>query len=250
MIDDLPPIKLPLPFTTRDIPNQAFFESEELPLGNHKLVINVTSNGSPYTLNGLKICSRLSGIAASTSSQPPERSASHLDVPVLVGTIIGGIAVLALIVFGYMFWCRRRGDGTGKGPFMRGRVMSWLQRRESHAVLICSSRANGGCVRWYGHAPIHVYRVYHAQQPNEPQLARHVREGVTNGEADGPWTTGSTVAAPTAAVVLVPIPTSDTAVTQGHSIHSFRSITRASAAREEPRPHKRHGVLHHERRNH
>ena len=127
-IDSYPAILLPLPFTSRDIPNQAFFESEELPLGIHKLVINVTSDGAPYTLNGLKICNRSTGVAASTS-QSSERAASHLDVPVLIGTLIGGVVVLALLVLGYMYFCRKRKNGGVKGPFIRGRVLSWLQRR-------------------------------------------------------------------------------------------------------------------------
>lgn len=133
-IDSYPPISLPLPFTSRDIPNQAFFESEVLPLGAHKLTINVTSDGSPYTLNSLKICSKDTNPVAAALS-PSVKPSPGANVPVIVGAVVGTVVVLGLAVLGSVLLFRRRRQGKTPAasiPMKMGnRVLSWLQRRMS-----------------------------------------------------------------------------------------------------------------------
>lgn len=125
-IDSYPPISLPLPFTSRDIPNQAFFESEELPLGAHKLVVNVTTDGSPYTLNALQICTKNTDPVAA-ELDPTTHPASNQRTSIIIGSVVGGSVLMILAMVGYFLYRRRRTRQATRSP--KNPVLSWLQRR-------------------------------------------------------------------------------------------------------------------------
>ncbi|PSS03730.1 hypothetical protein PHLCEN_2v3955 [Hermanssonia centrifuga] len=126
-IDTDTPIQLPLPFTDRDIPNQQFFESADLPLGSHRLVINVTSNGSQYTLSSLKLCTTVTNSVAA-AIPPSSRPTSRISDAAIVGGVLGGVAFLFSVILGFILVHRRnrkaRGTRTAHSP-----ILSWLQRR-------------------------------------------------------------------------------------------------------------------------
>ncbi|KAF7795631.1 hypothetical protein EIP86_006796 [Pleurotus ostreatoroseus] len=124
-IDDFPSISLPLPFTSRDIPNQAFFESEELPLGAHKLTINVTTDGSPYILNSLTVCNKATNPVVA-ALVPETRTTTRNDVPIIVGVVVGVVVTSLLLLAGYFLY-RRRKKGNLR-PITRYPVLSWLRR--------------------------------------------------------------------------------------------------------------------------
>ncbi len=130
-IDSFPSISLPLPFTSRDIPNQAFFESEELLLGAHKLVINVTTDGSPYTLNSLTVCNKATNPVVA-ALVPETHTTVHNNVPIIVGVIVGVVVAGLLAAAGYLLY-RRRKRGNAR-PITRYPVLSWLRRKSSSVI--------------------------------------------------------------------------------------------------------------------
>jgi hypothetical protein len=126
-IDTRDPVTLPLPYSDRDIPNQQFFESPDLPLTTHVLTINITSNGSPYTLDTLVICSKATNSVAAVLTPQDKGSARRLT-PAVIGGIVGGAVVLLLLILGVVLLRRRRQKAhatrTAQSP-----ICSWLQRR-------------------------------------------------------------------------------------------------------------------------
>lgn len=128
-IDNDDPVVLPLPISTRDIPNQQFFESPNLPLTAHKLLINVTSNGSPYTLDMLSICSKSTNSISDVLAPTPP-SSTPKDLPEIIAVVVGGVAVLLLFVFGAILLRRKRRKTKAKRT-VRSPIWSWLQRRTS-----------------------------------------------------------------------------------------------------------------------
>lgn len=128
-IDDEGPLTLPLPISTRDIPNQQFFESPNLPLAAHTLVVNITSDGSPYTLDTLLICTKSTNPISAVLAPTPKNTA-HKDLPEIIVGVAGGVVALILIVVGVVLLHRRRrkrqASRTVSSP-----IWSWLQRRTS-----------------------------------------------------------------------------------------------------------------------
>ncbi|GJE85186.1 hypothetical protein PsYK624_012640 [Phanerochaete sordida] len=126
-IDDDEPLTLPLPISTRDIPNQQFFESPNLPLTTHKLVINITSDGSPYTLDTLLICSKSTNPISAVLAPTPESIMSK-DLPRILAGVLSGVAVLLMLILGFVLVHRRRRKSRANRT-MNSPIRSWLQRQ-------------------------------------------------------------------------------------------------------------------------
>ena len=129
IIDDDSPTELPLPLSDRDIPHQTFFESPDLLLGTHRLIINITTDGSPYTLNSLSICSKVTNPIAAVLAPPTHHSRKLTHVAV-AGIIAGSISLLILSFLACLLILRRRGrplsETTTESP-----IGKWLDNRLS-----------------------------------------------------------------------------------------------------------------------
>lgn len=125
-IDSGDPVALPLPLSTRDIPNQQFFESPDLPLSAHVLTINITSDGSPYTLDTLIICTKATNPIAAVTSQDSKAAAKKVSRGV-IGGIVGSVVAILVLVLGIIILHRRRRRAraarTSQSP-----IGSWLRR--------------------------------------------------------------------------------------------------------------------------
>lgn len=132
-IDDDDSITLPLPFSNRDIPNQQFFESPNLALAAHTLVINITSDGSPYTLDTLKICSQSNSPVAAVLNPTSKTSSHKLSPAVIGGAIVASVGFVLLVVLGIVLLHRKRRKDrarrTAESP-----VKSWLQFRTTDYI--------------------------------------------------------------------------------------------------------------------
>lgn len=135
-IDDDDAVELALPFITTNgnrtsIPNQQFFESSLLRPGPHTLLINVTSDGSPYTLDGLRICSEsgtpIAAALVPTSTQSPS---SHL-VQIIVVSVIGGVVLIVLLILLGIFFFHRRMRAFRKRQTAASPIGGWLRQRTS-----------------------------------------------------------------------------------------------------------------------
>ncbi|TCD64101.1 hypothetical protein EIP91_004543 [Steccherinum ochraceum] len=119
-IDMQSPTVLPLPVATHDIPNQQFFQSSSLTPGEHTLLINVTSDGSPYTLDYLFVCG--------SGGPPPQSAVKNSDSPmqevfvsktvaIIVGSILGALMFTLLCAL------------LAKGRTTHNPLREWLQRQ-------------------------------------------------------------------------------------------------------------------------
>lgn len=128
-IDDENPIELPLPFSDQSIPRQMFFESASLPLASHRLVINITSSGSPYTLNSLTICSKITNPIAAVLA-PPSPEKRNLK-PAIIGGIVGGSVALLLLLFLACILLHRRRRKVRVAHTAASPITKWLDDRFS-----------------------------------------------------------------------------------------------------------------------
>ncbi|KAL4245142.1 hypothetical protein ABKN59_010526 [Abortiporus biennis] len=149
VVDSEPSITLPLPAATHDIPNQQFFQSSTLQPGDHTLTINITSNGSPYTLDYLFFCgdndSATSSSSPTSSPTPPAPAANAVTqtppsstetsvkkppktTAIVVGSVLGMFMLILLLLLALMLLrCRRRRSRaarTASSP-----LKDWIQRQ-------------------------------------------------------------------------------------------------------------------------
>ncbi|THH26393.1 hypothetical protein EUX98_g7796 [Antrodiella citrinella] len=131
-IDTSPPTVLPLPVATQDIPNQQFFQSSQLTPGEHTLTINVTSNGSPYTLDYLFVCGS-GGPALPVASGvglhddlPPDEFVSK-TVTIIVGAILGTVMLMLLVALAYVLWWSKWRSTRRRR--IHSPLKEWLQRQ-------------------------------------------------------------------------------------------------------------------------
>ncbi|KIP04503.1 hypothetical protein PHLGIDRAFT_15167 [Phlebiopsis gigantea 11061_1 CR5-6] len=134
IIDDGASVSLPLPISNRDIPNQQFFESPILDLSAHKLVINITSDGSPYTLDTLLICTQGNG-AVATVLTPTSRVTRSATPAIIGGVIVGAVAFIFLLILGVVLLHRRR-RGMRARRTAESPIKSWL-----HHTIFTSSES-------------------------------------------------------------------------------------------------------------
>ncbi|KAH8087170.1 hypothetical protein BXZ70DRAFT_955858 [Cristinia sonorae] len=132
-IDDSNSTELPLPVATHDIPNQQFFQSAQLTPAPHTLLINVTSDGSPYTIDYLFVCGT-GGPAPPPSSQIPDRPREEFvpkTVAVVVGSILGVVMFTLVIALLYMLWKFRRRRSRQRQPTTTAthRLKEWVRRQ-------------------------------------------------------------------------------------------------------------------------
>ncbi|KAI0073764.1 hypothetical protein K474DRAFT_1710416 [Panus rudis PR-1116 ss-1] len=128
-IDDDYSVELSLPVTNRDIPNQQFFQSPALTPGVHQLTINVTSNGSPYTLDYLFLCGNSTGaIAATISSAGPRQELWSKKAAIIVGSILGSMMLLLLIALACVL-CNIRKRKTRGIRSNNSPLKEWLSRQ-------------------------------------------------------------------------------------------------------------------------
>ncbi|KAI0338002.1 hypothetical protein BDW22DRAFT_1432847 [Trametopsis cervina] len=120
--------ELPLPISSKDIPNQAFFESPVLMPGTHQMTINVTTDGIPYTINKLWICTKPTDPTAALLQSPGDDNKKTLSAGAIAGITIACISFVLLVILGCILLhrkCRRmRSARTADSP-----VTKWLERR-------------------------------------------------------------------------------------------------------------------------
>lgn len=156
------PAILPLPAVKMAIPNQAFFQSPQLPSSQHTLLISITSLGSPYTLDHLIICDDkipFPGFAP-LSTQLPTKGTGPNTVAAIVGAILGSMLVALFVVLAVVL-ARLR----GKGKTSRSNTFplrDWLRRRKfivMNSVLALSVDVTSAL-----RDHVHIVRVYPTQQ--------------------------------------------------------------------------------------
>ena len=151
-----------LPLSNQDIPNQQFFQSRQLPAGAHNLTINVTSTGSPYTLDYLFFCGNATAPIASVteSGVKPDGVDAALwpkKTAIIVGSILGVLLVILLVAFVFVLCSIRK--RRSKSAWNTTPLRDWLSRRESNHARICHRLTRKYSVR----DPIHFDRVYYAE---------------------------------------------------------------------------------------
>lgn len=133
-IDNDTATELPLPAASRNIPNQEFFQSQQLNQGQHNLLINVTSEGSPYTLDYLIICGgnlHFAPIAPAVTGAHNQisQSSSSNKLAAVVGAILGTMLLIILVgLVLILLKITRRGTSS---KATTGPLRDWLQRRKS-----------------------------------------------------------------------------------------------------------------------
>ena len=124
-VDDREPIELPLPSVQHPVPNQAFFQTPQLPSGAHNLVINVISIGPPYTLDHLLLCDRPTLPSFPFTSDTKQTGSNTLAA--VIGGILGSMLLVLLIVLGLVLMKltrKRKGGKSTTSP-----LRDWLRRR-------------------------------------------------------------------------------------------------------------------------
>lgn len=130
IIDDDTPTELPLPLSDRDIPHQTFFESPNLILGTHRLIINLTTDGSPYTLNALSVCTKVTNPIAAVLAPSP-RQTRKLSRGAVAGISIGSILLLIFSFVLCVVLCRRRRRRLRAARTDDSPITKWLESRLS-----------------------------------------------------------------------------------------------------------------------
>lgn len=122
-IDVNSPTTLPLPQVTQMIPYQQLFQSTQLTPGQHTLVVNVTTQGSPYTIDFLQVCGNGGPAPAPTPAKDTSKAES-----IIIGTVLGVLLLIVLVALVYVLWRdgRRSRSRIGWNP-----LRQWLQRRTS-----------------------------------------------------------------------------------------------------------------------
>jgi hypothetical protein len=124
-------VELPLPMSASDIPHQTFYQSPHLPSGPHNLTIQVTTDGSPYTIEGLLVCNTFNGNKSSAAllNPPPDKS-KKLAAGAIAGIVIGCVGFIVLCYIAIVLFHRRqrrlRSARTADSP-----ITQWLDRRLS-----------------------------------------------------------------------------------------------------------------------
>lgn len=129
-IDTSNPTELPLPVATHNIPNQQFFQSPQLSPGEHTLLINVTSAGSPYTLDYLFFCGNSTPSVAAASVQEKTEDTGLLPrkTAIIIGGILGACMIILLLALIFVL-CGIRKRRSRAAHTRNGPLREWLSRQ-------------------------------------------------------------------------------------------------------------------------
>ncbi|KAG6906266.1 hypothetical protein DXG01_014874 [Tephrocybe rancida] len=116
------------PFDGTSLYNQIFFTTPELAPGSHNLSVTYDGNASftPLTLDYIYLTTTITTSPSGSSGGGPTPTGTPSHSGAIAGGVVGGVAVLALLVVFFIFW-RRRGipkePATGVQPFEASAVM-------------------------------------------------------------------------------------------------------------------------------